>query len=513
MRQLTATGRRRRILGAMSGRVRIALALAVTWIASPAWGAGPFVESPGKHEFSGQMIARPWQREVLRERGLSAPQVEATGRLAREALGGDILKHYPEVDEYIVRVRPDEGENRMAERLMATGLFEYVHPDWKCSYALIPNDPLFPNQWQHQRIDSEAGWDIAVGNPSILVAICDSGVSPTHPDIQQVQGWNIPNNNTDTSDVTGHGTFTAGMAAAIGNNFQGVVGAGWNLSVMPVRVENAPAPPISQITAGARWAADHGARIINCSYGGVTDPTVQTTGAYCRVRGALLFWAAGNDGVQYMGSDHPDVVVVSSTNDLDQLASDSNYGALIDVAAPGVNVWSTTRPNGYGSGSGTSFASPLAAGVAAMMLAVNPFLSAYQLEDLLKGACEDIGPAGSDIFFGEGRVNLARAMLHATCTAPIALVSGVSVPTPDPAGYYQFTQGTNYWSAVATRGGAGTDWDLTVYQYPSGGSGGVCFSGPLASSVALAGTTDFVIGDFNHNAGHLLCPCLLVQRN
>ena len=492
---------RRRIQSAMLRRLTIGVALAASWAGAGSLPAAErFIEVPGKHEFSGQMIARPWQPEALRERGLSPAEVEANGRMAREALGADILKHYPEVDEYIVRVRPNEGENRLAERLLATGRFEYVHPDWRCYGAVVPNDALYPNQWQHQRIHSEAGWDITVGNPSILVAICDSGVSPTHPDIQQVQGWNIPSGNTNTSDVTGHGTFSAGMAAAVGNNLQGVVGAGWNLKVMPVRVENAAGPPLSDINAGARWAADHGARIINCSYNGVADPSVETTGAYCRVRNALLFWAAGNDGVQLPNGDHPDVVIVSATTSADQLASFSNFGNLIDVAAPGENVWSTTSPNGYGSGGGTSAASPLAAGVAAMLLAIDPTLSTYQLEALLEGSCDDLGPAGSDVFFGEGRINLAQALSDAICATPLVLTSGVSIPTPVPAGYYQFHQGTNYWSAVATRGGLGTDWDLAVYQNPSGGSGTVCFSGPLANSVALAGTTDFVIGDFNHNA-------------
>src|SRR4030095_10457558 len=127
MRQSTSGNRRRPVSKVMLRQVVVGVALVVTgWVNSPR-AAERFVEVPGKHEFSGQMIARPWQPDALQARGLSPSQVEAQGRLAREALGTDILKHYPEVDEYIVRVRPDEGENRTAERLLATGFFQYVH--------------------------------------------------------------------------------------------------------------------------------------------------------------------------------------------------------------------------------------------------------------------------------------------------------------------------------------------------------------------------------------------------
>lgn len=176
----------------------------------------------------------------------------------------------------------------------------------------------------------------------MLVAICDTGVGPSHPDLSLVAGRNVVSNNANTRDMHFHGTFCAGMAAATGDNGIGVAGAGWTLRVMPVRITNdslsappCPCAPISDQNKGSRWAVDHGARIINVSFGGTDDPSVGTTGTYIRNHGGLLFRIAGNDAKQISGGDHADVVVVGATDQSDNRASFSNWGNFIDVVAPG----------------------------------------------------------------------------------------------------------------------------------------------------------------------------------
>src|SRR5207237_949281 len=156
--------------------------------------------------------------------------------------------------------------------LMGTSAYQYVEPDWICYPQLTPNDPFFGSQWHHATIHSEKAWDVLTGSSSITIAITDTGVDHTHPDLMAllVPGYNAVDNLAETSggqtnDVNGHGTHVAGDAAAAGNNGIGVSGVGWNFRIMPIRVSNVSGggSSSSALSAGARWAADHGAKVIS----------------------------------------------------------------------------------------------------------------------------------------------------------------------------------------------------------------------------------------------------------
>src|SRR5262249_21974202 len=150
---------------------------------------------------------------------------------------------------------------------------------------------------------------------------------------------------------------------------------------------------LSDVLWGATWAATHGARIISISYAGVDSPAAEATGQAIKdYYGGLLFWAAGNSN-QELTFDWPRVVVVGST---DVKAPDSNWGAAIDVVAPGANVYSTTRGGGYGWVSGTSYAAPVAAAVTALGWSLNPDLSPDQMLSRLSWSCNDLGDPGED---------------------------------------------------------------------------------------------------------------------
>lgn len=380
----------------------------------------PFMPKKGVKEFSGQMIARPLQMNELLAKGMPyhiALALQADARFRASKLAIDYV---PETDEYIVRVPNDSNEYLVRREMMAGGSFQYVTPDWKVFPAVIPNDPLYAQQWHHPIMQSNLGWDLFQGDGSTIVALCDTGVRLDHVDLKDglVPGYNAVDQKAQqdggqVNDINGHGSHTAGCAAAQGNNGKGVSGMGWNLKIMPVRVSNDPSgdSQISWLTRGARWAVDHGARIISTSYSGVDDPAVQTTGAYIKSKNGLYFWAAGNDGI-VLTSDHPDVTVVAATDENDLKAYFSNFGPGIDVAAPGTNIMSTynASANSYTTLSGTSMATPLAAGLGAMITGSNPALTSQDVENILYGSCDDLGVPGEDDVFGHGRINLNLAL-------------------------------------------------------------------------------------------------------
>ena len=386
------------------------LCLGVTFVPEPP----RFVERPGELEFSGRVIVRPVE-----------------GRAGRSRIEPLLLRDIPATGECVVRVPDGESDGAFMARLVTTGDYEYVEPDWICHpTTTTPNDPSFSGQWHHQKIRSPAAWDIVTGAPAIVVAIVDGGVATDHPDLAPalVSGYNAADQKPqatggDVYDVDGHGTFIAGCAAAIGNNGVDVVGVGWNLSIMPVRYYNSPGGGfLSDLLDGARWAVDHGAHCVNVSQTGVENNSVQTTGAYVRAKGGLLIWAAGNAGQDLAGFDWPDVVVVGGTDQNDALLSNSSvtsaHGLATDVYAPGADILSTFVNSsgvlGLGIGSGTSASTGIASGLCALIWSTDPSMTSYKVEAFLRAGCEDLGPSGEDVYWGHGRIDARCSLLTAT---------------------------------------------------------------------------------------------------
>ncbi len=398
--------------------------------AAPISHAAPprFVERPGFAQFSGRMIVRPLQADALADRA----DARAISARAAARLAPHVIEHVPETDEYIVRLPEGETENSYADGLLATGDYEYAAPDWIClPVQTIPNDGGYWQQWHHIRVSSSLAWDISTGDPSIVIAIVDGGVQLDHPDLAGalVPGYNAPTRLAQAdggavSDVDGHGTFVAGLAGAIGNNGTHVVGMGWNFSVMPVRYYDSPGGGfLSDLLNGARWAADHGARVVNVSQTGVDSPSVQTTGAYIKSRGGLLLYAAGNDARDLSWFDWPDVIIVGATDVNDAKPDWSAFGVAVDVYAPGANILSTGMPSALAMGSGTSAAAPVASGIAGLIWSASPSASPGQVEQLLLGGCDDLGDPGDDPYWGRGRVDAYKAITG--CRADLAPPVGV----------------------------------------------------------------------------------------
>jgi len=361
-----------------------------------------FVEVPGERTFRGELIVHAIKDKVASAEARVAPLT---------------LRQSDFVPERVIKVPDGMSEGQLAAMLMATGDYEFVEPNWTLYPAVIPNDSQYGSSWQHTRLQSAAAWDLHTGTSDIIVAICDSGIDLDHSDLQAalVPGYNAASRRTqanggDVSGITNHGTFVAGCAAAQGNNNRGVVGVGWDFSIMPIRVSNTDGSASSfDILDGARWAAENGAHVINVSYTGGTSGSNQSTSRYLKEQGALMFWASGNAD-SFISPNRPDYVIVGSTTSSDIRSSFSNYGPAVDVTAPGSSVRSTNWSGSYSNGSGTSYASPIAAGVGAMIYSVNPDFNADDVQDILYNSVDDLGATGRDDNFGRGRVNTFNAV-------------------------------------------------------------------------------------------------------
>ncbi|MEX0652508.1 MAG: S8 family serine peptidase [Phycisphaeraceae bacterium] len=260
------------------------------------------------------------------------------------------------------------------------------------------NDPLHEQQWYLRAMRFDAAWARlqaeAATHPPVTVAVIDSGVDLDHPDLTQnmLRGHNIVDGSDDISPLTAHGTGTTGPIGAISNNALGISQAAWTSRVLPIRVTNRPdgRARTADINAAIRYAADQGARVINVSYGGVQLDSVNEAGRYAQQRGAVVIMPAGNEGQhQEHWKRQPNVFAVAAVLPDGQTASFSNHGPFIDFHAPGHGVTSLYPGKGYARWNGTSFASPLVASAAALVLTANPDLAPGQVYAILRRAAAD----------------------------------------------------------------------------------------------------------------------------
>ena len=238
--------------------------------------------------------------------------------------------------------------------------------------TVTPNDPGWSAQWGLRQIDAPAAWALMSGaSRPVVVAVVDSGVDPSQQDLQGalVPGADFADSSGSTADQYGHGTMVAGVIAARGNNGQGVAGVCWTCLVMPVKVLDASGAGTSaNVADGIRWAADHGANVINMSFVlSGPDADVAAAIAYAHDRGAIIVAAAGNSGSgePTYPAAYPFVVSVAATDDADQLYPWSAHGSWVTLSAPGCTM-TTALGGGSASFCGTSAAAPLVSGLAAL---------------------------------------------------------------------------------------------------------------------------------------------------
>lgn len=344
---------------------------------------------------------------------------------------------------------------------------EFAERDYVARAAFVPNDPDVGNEWHLSKIQAFQAWGGTVGRSDVVVAVLDSGVNMSHPDLvgRILPGYDFVNGTQTITDDFGHGTAVTGTIVANGNNGQGVAGIAYGCSVLPVKVmDNNGFAPYSTIAAGIKYAVDNGARVINLSIAGTSQSaTLQEAIDYAWSNNVVVVAAAGNSAdttIQYPAACNH-VLSVSSTSPGDALSYFSSYGSYVKISAPGETIWTTqnTLTTPYGAWRGTSFASPVVASVAALVLSANPTLSNDQVVSLLEQSADDLGTPGYDTSFGYGRVNALRAV-SAACSAPGAILTAPpaapAVVLSSPGLNAQFILGTNIsFQAVASAGDAG----------------------------------------------------------
>ncbi|GAA0510618.1 hypothetical protein Ade02nite_46030 [Paractinoplanes deccanensis] len=308
------------------------------------------------------------------------------------------------------------------------------------------DDPYRSMQWDLPKINTSAAHAKSTG-AGVVVAVIDSGVDAAHPDLagQVLPGIDYVTGTTGTStDPHGHGTHVAGTIAALTGNGIGVASVAPGVKILPIRTLDANGSGFMSHTAsGIVWAADHGAQVINMSLGATTQVSAVTTAiSYARSKGVTVVAAAGNSRASgspasYPAAD-PGVIGVAATDSADRVASFSNQGGYVDVAAPGVTI-ASTHPTALGSGytymSGTSMAAPHVAAAAALLEGYNRSLTPDQIQAALESSAVDLGAAGKDIDFGYGRIDAAAALAkvagptQAPTAAPTTTAPTTTAPT------------------------------------------------------------------------------------
>ncbi len=330
---------------------------------------------------------------------------------------------------------------KVKDQLAASSSVEYVEEDQVRKALGVPNDPEYYRQWHLPAISADAAWDVTQGSASTVIAVIDTGVDYTHPDLapNMVQGYNFVANNTNPYDDNGHGSHVSGIAAAAGNNGYGVAGVDWNAKVMPLKVLDAQGSGYdSDVARAIRYAADNGADVISMSLGGGGySQTLQDAINYAYDKGVVIVAAAGNDGTNLISypAAMDNVISVAALDSSDNLASFSNYGQGLDISAPGVAIYSTV-PGGFATYSGTSMATPVVSGAAALVRGRHPDRSPGDIAQMLFNSATDLGAGGYDTTFGYGKVNAYGALDGSSGVPP------EQPPTQPPP---QVTGGANSW--------------------------------------------------------------------
>ena len=332
----------------------------------------------------------------------------------------------------------------VADELARDGRVETAEANPVRQVAAVPNDPLYAGS-QAQSLGLlrlPEAWDLTTGADDLVLAVVDSGVAAGHPDMagRILPGRDFVEDDNDPDDDLGHGTQVATVAAANGDDHAGMAGVFWRGKILPVKVIDGQGKTTdASVAAGIRWAVDHGADVINLSFGGPQAPTtiVKEAIQYAQGRDAVIVAAAGNSGrtSPIYPAAVDGVVAVAATDQQGLLADFSDSGSWVDLAAPGVGLSAGARDGSYGIVEGTSFAAPVVAGVAMLTRARFPNDTADQIVHRLQFGATDTGPLGPDDIYGSGIVNAAGALGAATRRLPVApaLLDHEPDNTPDRA--------------------------------------------------------------------------------
>jgi subtilisin family serine protease len=321
----------------------------------------------------------------------------------------------------LVQLSKDQNYFKTLQALTKNPNVEYAEPNYIVKAQFIPNDPYYAFQWGPQIIKAESAWDKVdpAKRARVTIAILDSGINSSHEDLKGsiIPGYDVVNNDNNTTDVVGHGTHVAGIAAALTNDSTGIAGIASGCKIMPVKVlDDTGSGSDADIIKGIKYATDHGAQVINMSLGGPgSSNALQEAINYATGHGVNIVVAAGNENdVIDTPGNCQGVITVGAINRNGKRASYSNFGPKLDVVAPGTDILSTyiggTGPSGYTYFSGTSMAAPFVSGVVALVIATNPNLSPAAVTNIIHQSATKLGDPGFNNYYGYGLVNADKAV-------------------------------------------------------------------------------------------------------
>ncbi len=338
---------------------------------------------------------------------------------------------------WVLRV-PTGTVDKVVEALSHNPKVDYAEPNGIAVAFTDPNDPYdnttcynsshagCVTQWAWAKIQAYQAWSVTTGSASVKVAVVDTGIDNSNPDLPAVAlQKDFINGDNNAEDDNGHGTHVAGTIGASTNNGVGVAGTDWSVSLMAAKVLNASGSgSYAAVANGIQWAADNGAKVINLSLGGsLSSRTLQNAVNYAWNKGVVLACAAGNNGnsAKSYPAAYTNCIAVAATDQNDAKASFSNYGNnWVDVAAPGVSILST-MPNSsvylntqygyyqnYDALNGTSMATPHVAGLAGLVWATGKCTTASCVRSRIENNADQI--AGTGQYWSKGRINDYRAV-------------------------------------------------------------------------------------------------------
>jgi hypothetical protein len=392
-------------------------------------------------------IELPSFQQIFKDKSLKIKQLFPNAYFPDDT--NDIFYKYCVDISTIYELYAETDAEKLTKQISALPEVEYCHIKQVPELLYYPNDPAIGAQYYLNNLKAFEAWDIYKGDSTVVIGIVDTGTELAHDDLWQniaynwndiidgidndgdgfvdnFHGWDIGNNDNSpewSENAIGanpHGVFVAGMAAPKTDNGIGIAGVGFKTKYLPVKISDSTGI-LSRSYEGVVYAADHGCKIINCSWGStISDEFGYDVIKYATYnRKSLVIAAAGNKGNTtndiYYPAAYNEVVCVAATNSADVKWNKSCYGYHVDVSAPGENVYSTYSNNGYTYGWGTSYASPLVASVAALTYGYyQKKLNPFQLRAIIENTADNIDTIQDNIPFanqiGKGRVNALKAL-------------------------------------------------------------------------------------------------------
>lgn len=332
----------------------------------------------------------------------------------RTAIGAKLKRSIPMFGIEAVKLPAGMSVEQGIKYYKGLGTVEFAEPNYVRKVDFVPNDPLYKSEWHLPKVSAPAAWDISLGNPTVKIAVLDTGVNYNHEDLvgRVIKGHDWINNDDDPIDDHGHGTHVAGIVGANSNNSKGIASLAFNIQVIAIKVATAGGGiPTDASISGMANAVQLGARALNMSYGGPSGSAAEQAAVdSATAAGVLCLAAAGNEtsSSPHYPAAHANCIAVAATDENDKRSSFSNYGAdWVDVGAPGSGILSSVMTGGYEAWDGTSMATPVVASLAGLLFSIDPGLTVAEVRSVIESSTDPIGTANTSKF---GRINAFTAV-------------------------------------------------------------------------------------------------------